>query len=160
MQDYAFDRVGDIRSPEALPRMWPLVQDASKQRLRWRAGELVLTIGGNAILSEFLSKLPGGGETAYEPEELAGYALRIGQMTPLPVAIIAAQLSSPNWWNRVIALDVYERKGTEADVPAISRLLSDTAAVHGKNWEEGMTVGKVAKHALDGLRERLEKPQG
>jgi hypothetical protein len=160
VQDYAFDRVGDIRSPLALPRMWPLVQDGTKQRLRWRAGELVLTIGGSAVLGEFLSKLPSNEGVAYEPEELEGYAARIGQMTPFPVAVVAAQLASPNWWNRVIALDLYERKGTEADVPAISRLLGDTASVKGKNWEAGSTVGKVAKHALDGLRERTGQTQG
>lgn len=160
VQDYAFDRVGDIRSPLALPRMWPLVQDAQKQRLRWRAGELVLTIGGGAVLGEFLAKLPSGADVVYEPEELEGYAVRIGQMAPLPIAVVGAQLASPNWWNRVIALNVYERKGTLADVPAINRLLEDSASVKGKNWEAGMTVGKVAKHSLDGLRERLGQPQG
>ena len=116
MQDYAFDRVGDIRSPKAIPPMWPLVTDAEKQRQRWRAGELVLTIGGSNVLSEFFAKLPSGGEVKYEPEELDGYAARMGQMTPLPTAVATAQLSSPNWWGRVIALNFFERKGTDADV--------------------------------------------
>ena len=117
VQDYAFDRVGDIRSPKAIPPMWPLVADAEKQRQRWRAGELVLTIGGSSVLSEFFAKLPSGGEVKYEPEELDGYAARMGQMTPLPTAVATAQLSSPNWWGRVIALNFFERKGTDADVP-------------------------------------------
>jgi hypothetical protein len=160
VQDYAFDRVGDIRSPKAIAPMWPLVADAEKQRLRWRAGELVLTIGGANVLSEFFAKLPSGGEVTYEPEELEGYALRMGQMTPLPTAIAGQQLGSPDWWDRVIALQFFARKGTEADIPAISRLLTDSHAVKGKNWEAGTTVGKVAKQALDGLRERLGQPQG
>jgi hypothetical protein len=160
VQDYAFDRVGDIRSPKAIPPMWPLVTDAEKQRQRWRAGELVLTIGGSNVLSEFFAKLPSGGEVKYEPEELDGYAARMGQMTPLPTAVATAQLSSPNWWGRVIALYFFERKGTDADVPIMSRLLGDAAPVHGKNWESGTTVGKVAKQAIDGLRERLGRPQG
>jgi hypothetical protein len=160
VQDYAFDRVGDIRSPKAIPPMWPLVTDAEKQRLRWRAGELVLTIGGSNVLSEFFAKLPSGGEVKYEPEELDGYAARMGQMSPLPTAVATAQLSSPNWWGRVIALNFFERKGTDADVPIMSRLLGDAAPVHGKNWESGTTVGKVAKQAIDGLRERLGRPQG
>jgi hypothetical protein len=160
VQDYAFDRVADIRSPKAIPPMWPLVQDAQKQRLRWRAGELVLAIGGNAVLSEFFAKLPGGADVAYEPEELEGYALRMGQMAPLPTAIAGAQLASPDWWDRVIALHFFERKGSQSDVAVISRLLGDTTAVKGKNWDPGMTVGKVAKEALDGLRERLGQTQG
>lgn len=160
VQDYAFDRVGDIRSPKAIAPMWPLVQDGEKQRQRWRAGELVLAIGGPTVLSEFFSKLPTGSDVKYEPEELEGYAARLGQMTPLPVSVAAAQLSSPNWWGRVIALCFFQRKGTDADIPMLSRLLSDNASVKGKNWESGTTVGKVAKQAIDGLRERLGKPQG
>ena len=159
VQDYAFDRVADIRSPKAIAPMWPLVQDAAKQRLRWRAGELVLTLGGNAVLAEFFSKLPTAADVQYEPEELEGYALRMGQMTPLPSAVAAAQLSSPDWWDRVIALQFFERKGTEADAAMVSRLLSDTTPVKGKHWDAGMTVGKVAKQALDGLRERLGQPK-
>jgi hypothetical protein len=152
--------VGDIRSPKAIAPMWPLVQDAEKQRQRWRAGELVLTIGGANVLSEFFAKLPSGAEVKYEPEELEGYASRMGQMTPLPTAIATQQLGSPDWWDRVIALQFFARKGTQADVSAISRLLTDSHAAKGKNWEAGTTVGKVAKQALDGLRERLGQPQG
>lgn len=155
VRDYAFDRVGDVRSPKAIAPMWPLVQDAKNQRVRWRAGELVLAIGGTAVLSEFFAKLPEGSGVDYEPEELQGYALRMGQMNPLPTAIAGAQLGSPDWWDRVIALYFFERKGVEADAALITRLLGDTAAVEGKNWGPGMTVGKVAKQALDGLRERL-----
>ena len=160
VQDYAFDRVGDIRSPKAIPPLWPLVQDAQKQRLRWRAGELVLAIGGPGVLPEFFAKLPSGGDVAYEPEELEGYAARMGQMAPLPVSIATAQLGSPNWWGRVTALYFFERKGTEADVAMLTRLESDPATAHGKGWPAGTTVGKVAKQAIAGLRERLGRPQG
>jgi hypothetical protein len=38
VRDYAFDRVGDTRSPKALASMWPLLQSSEDQRLRWRAG--------------------------------------------------------------------------------------------------------------------------
>ncbi len=160
VQDYAFDRVGDIRSPKAIPPMWPLVQDAAKQRERWRAGELVLAIGGSGVLSEFFAKLPRGADVRYEPEELEGYAGRMGQMIPLPTAIARSELSSPNWWDRVIALRFFQRKGTDADIAQMSRLLQDKTAVKGKNWAPGTTVGQVAKQAIDGLRERLGKPQG
>ena len=60
----------------------------------------------------------------------------------------------------MIALHFFERKGTEADVaqrqPAAVR---QRPPVKGKNWDPGMTVGKVAKQALDGLRERLGQPK-
>ena len=155
VQDYAFDRVADIRSTKAIAPMWPLVQDAKNQRLRWRAGELVLTLGGVAVLGEFFAKLPSGGEVQYEPEELDGYAQRMGQMTPLPTAVATAQLASPDWWDRVIALRYFERKGTQQDVVALSKLLDDGAVPTGKNWPPASTVGKVAKQAVDGLRQRL-----
>jgi len=155
VQDYAFDRVADIHSVKAIPPMWPLVQNAKDQRLRWRAGELVLTLGGPAVLAEFFAKLPGGQGVEYEPEELDGYAQRMGQMTPLPTAVASGQLASPDWWDRVIALRYFERKGTEQDAVALSKLLDDAAVPAGKRWPPGSTVGKVAKQAVDGLRQRL-----
>lgn len=155
VQDYAFDRVADIRSTKAIAPMWPLVQDAKNQRLRWRAGELVLTLGGPAVLAEFFAKLPSERDVKYEPEELDGYAQRMGQMTPLPTAVASGQLASPDWWDRVIALRYFERKGTEQDAVALSKLLDDAAAPSGARWPAGSTVGKVAKQAVDGLRQRL-----
>jgi hypothetical protein len=154
VRDYAFDRVGDTRSPRAVAPMWALVASPTDQRLRWRAGELVLAIGGGAVLEEFFLKLPGG-EAAYEPEELDGYAGRMGQMTPLPVAAAAARLGSPNWWDRVIALKFFQRKGGPADVARLERLVADSALVRGKGWGSGTTVGKVAQEAIAGLRERV-----
>ncbi len=159
VRDYAFDRVGDVRSPKAIAPMWPLVESAEDPRLRWRAGELVLAIGGNSVLAEFFSKLPSG-DVAFEPEELEGYAVRMGQMTPLPTAIAGAQLKSPDWWDRVIALHYFQRKGTLADIPSLDPLLGDTASTKGKSWQAGDTVGKVAKRTIDGLRERLAHAKG
>jgi HEAT repeat protein len=157
VRDYAFDRVGDIRSPKAIPPMWPLIQDAGKQRTRWRAGELVLAIGGKKVLAEFFGKLPDGDDVAYEPEELEGYASRMSQMNPLPMAEAHAQLKSPNWFGRVIAARFLERRGTQADVRLLKALAKDDTKVEGKGWKEGHTVGKVAKEALASLRERLKQ---
>jgi hypothetical protein len=166
VRDYAFDRVGDIRSPRAIAPMWPLVASAPEQRLRWRAGELVLAIGGNAVLEEFFGRLPAG-DAAYEPEELEGYAARMGQMTPLPTAAAAARLDSPNWYDRVIALKFFQRKGDRGDLARLGRLVADGTPARGKNWAPGTTVGKVAQEAIAGLRERVgeaaapaEKPNG
>jgi hypothetical protein len=158
VRDYAFDRVGDLRDPSAIPPMWPMVQ-GTDQRLRWRAGEMILAIGGPNIVGEFFSKLPAPGEEGYAPEELEGYATRIGQMTPLDTItpLMRNQLSSPEWYKRIIALRFFERKGVQADMADMQRLTSDTATVTGppRSWPEGTTVGRVATEAVEGMRQRL-----
>lgn len=156
VRDYAFDRVGDIRSPEAIPPMWSLVADAADGRLRWRAGELVLALGGAGVVTEFFSKLPAG-ETDFAPEELDGYASRMGQMAPVPVDTMRAQLGSPNWWLRVIAIKFFERKGAAADVARLSKLANDVYTPKGKAWPKDQSVGKVAQAAATALQERLKQ---
>src|SRR5690606_9589249 len=77
LRDLAFDRIAETKSQDAITPMWPLVQSSQNEmlpkRLRWRAGELVLTLGGPAIVSDFLARLPAGPGVEYEPEELGGY---------------------------------------------------------------------------------------
>ena len=164
VRDYAFDRIGDIRSAAAIPRLWPLVQnadnDTNKKRLRWRGGELVLAIGGNGIVGQFLTKLPTDREVAYEPEELEGYATRMSQMTQPPTALMRRQLRSSNWFARIIALRFLQRRGTEADKRAMQRLVRDSAATVGEAWARlhQETVGKVAEDAIHQLEERLAQP--
>jgi hypothetical protein len=139
--------------------MWPLIEDGSddNQRIRWRAAEMVLQIGGQDVVGEFFSKLPAGEEVKYEPEELEGYATRMGQMNPPPTRVVRGQLNSPQWFDRVIALRYFERKGTQSDIRAMRRLVRDDAAVVGEAWEELelADVGDVAEKAIEGLRERL-----
>ncbi|QQR91110.1 MAG: hypothetical protein IPJ88_05085 [Myxococcales bacterium] len=141
---------------KTLSRLWPLVQSSSNQRERWRAGELVLAIGGEGVVAEFLKKLPSTKGVAYEPEELEGYAKRMGQMKPLPKELLRAQLSSPNWWQRVIALRFFERKGDQSDLKAMKRLVNDAAGVNGEHWDAKMTVGKVAKNSVEYLDQSLK----
>ncbi len=175
VRDYAFDRVGDIRSPEAVPSLWPLVQAqgctgdgactgaaALAKRLRWRAGEMVLAIGGANIIGQFLGKLPSSNATQYEPEELEGYATRISQMTPPPTSTMKRQLTSSKWWNRVIALRFLERRGQKGDTAAMKRLSGDSAKVVGEGWDKldppVQRVGQVATAALKALQARLGEP--
>jgi len=158
VRDYAFDRVGDIRSPKALASMWPLVQNGEDPRLRWRAGELVLAIGGNAVLNEFFDKLPPG--AGFQPEELEGYGQRMAQMNPPPREAALAQLHSQDWWDNVIALNYFQRKGTEADLAEMTPLTKNGTPVKGKGWDKNDTVGKVAERAIAGLRERLKEAAG
>lgn len=157
VRDYAFDRVGDIGSKKAIPALWPLLESTQEQRLRWRAGELLLALGGPEVVPEFFAKLPSAAGVAYEPEELEGYATRMGQMSPLPNDQLHSRMSSPRWWEKVIALRYFERKGSLADVPAMERLKNDKTAVAGQHWGKDMTVGKVAEQAIAGLRERLKQ---
>jgi len=164
VRDYAFDRVGDIRSRAAIPRLWPLVSNPSNEmlpkRLRWRAGELVLAIGGTEVIPEFLTKLPTANGVKFEPEELEGYATRMSQMTPPPTELVERQLSAPEWFKRVIALRFIERRGSAEDVSKMQRLSSDRAATVGDAWErlEMETVGAVANDAVESLQERLAQP--
>jgi hypothetical protein len=155
VRDYAFDRVGDIRDPKAIPAMWPLVQSATDQRLRWRAGELVLAIGGASVLGEFFAKLPAGAD--FEPEELEGYAQRMTQITPPPQETALGLLRSANWSDNIVGLNYFARKGTESDVPNMTVLAQSATATKGKHWGERKTVGKVAEFAITSLRERLKQ---
>ncbi len=170
VRDYAFDRVGDIRSRKAIPRLWALVErtgcsaascsssDKLGKRLRWRAGELVLSLGGPSTIKPFSQRLPASLGIQYEPEELEGYATRMSQMTPPPTSTVIALLDSQQWWNRVVALRYLERRGGEADVPAMKRLMSDEAEISGEGWSElnppVKTVGQVADAAIKALRAR------
>lgn len=170
VRDYAFDRVGDIGSRDAIGRLWPLVTrvgctadacapaDKLSKRLRWRAGELVLSSGGRAVIDDFVTRLPQAPGIQYEPEELAGYATRISLMTPPPTSAVRRLINSPQWWNRVIALRYLERRGTEADVPLMKRLTSDQTVVAGEGWSRLdpplTTVGAVASSAIESLQTR------
>ena len=97
-------------------------------------GELVLAIGGSAVVGEFFSKLPSAGE--YPQEELEGYATRMGQMTPLPTAALREQLSGSAWYNRVIAIRFFERKGSAGDVAKLE------AANSGQGGHQGSALGQ------------------
>ncbi len=159
VRDYAFDRVGDTGSPKAIPAMWPLVQNADENRLRWRAGELVLAIGGTGVLTDFFTKLPPA--ASFEPEELDGYAQRMAQMTPAPRDVALNLLRSSNWWDNIIGLDYFARKGTEQDVAAMTPLTHNATAVKGKHWEDDQkTVSKVAEQAIAGLHDRVKQAAG
>ncbi len=156
VRDYAFDRIGDIRSPEALPALWPLVSSTEDARLRWRAGELVLAIGGPVVVPDFFARLPANGD--YAAEELEGYATRLGQMTPVPNETVRNQLNSPHWYARVVALRFFERKGSADDLKRIEALSGDSAAVKGPRWGKTKTVGDVANEALTAAKQRLASP--
>jgi hypothetical protein len=153
VRDAAFDRVGDIKSPEALPQLWPLVSGSEDPRLRWRAGELVLAIGGPSVVDELFAKLPSGGE--YPPEELEGYATRMGQMTPLPTEAARRLLGSSNWYARVAAVHFFERKGGQDDVKKLEATKDDKAPVKGPRWGKTKTVGDVAEEAFTSAKQRL-----
>lgn len=156
VRDYAFDRVGDIRSPEALPELQKLVGSNEDPRLRWRAGELMLSIGGASEVQDFFARLPANGD--FPPEELEGYATRLGQISPAPNESVRAQLNSANWYAKVIAMRYFERKGGADDIKRIEGLSADKAAVKGPRWGKTKTVGDVAEEAVTAAKQRLAEP--
>ena len=156
VRDAAFDRVGDIKSAQALPSLWPLVASNDNPRLRWRAGELVLAIGGTAVVGEFFAKLPTAGD--YASEELEGYATRMGQMTPPPTQLVRDQLAAQAWYNRVIAIRFFERKGGASDIEQLKGLTADKGSTKGPRWGKTKTVGDVAEEAVAAAKQRLAEP--
>jgi hypothetical protein len=72
-------------------------------------------------------------------------------------------LDSQQWWNRVVAFRYLERRGGEADIPAMKRLMSDAGEVSGEGWSElnppVKTVGQVADAAINALRTREQGDQ-
>ena len=70
-----------------------------------------------------------------------------------------AQLSSPSWAARVLALHFFARKGTQADVRLLEPLTTDATPAKGSRWPKDSTVGKVASQAIAGLRGRLAQGQ-
>jgi HEAT repeat protein len=155
VRDYAFDRVGDIRSPEALKELWPLLSSTENAKLRWRVGELVLGIGGGSVVSTFFEKLP---PADYPARELDGYATRLGQMTPVPMDAVRKQLTSKDWYAQVIAIRFFERKGSGEDVKQIEALKGEATPVKGEDWGKTKTVGEVAAEAVTGAKQRLGQP--
>ena len=122
-----------------------------------RLGELVLLLGGNGVVNEFFTRLPSATDTEYAPEELAGYAARMAQMSPPPSDLLRQRFGSPRWADRVIALRYFERKGTQSDLPQMQALTNDTATCTGPGWPAGHTVGKVATAAIASAKERLSE---
>lgn len=157
VRDYAFDRVGDIRSKKALPELWPLVQSTDEERLRWRAGELTLAIGGPDVVEEFFAKLPSGAK--YPPEELEGYANRLSQMNPKPTDLLRGKLGSGDWWQRVVALEFLAREGERGDVARMKERVDDQAKPVGPNWPEDATVGTIAERSVQELEQQLAQSE-
>jgi len=120
--------------------------------LRWRGGELIMHIGGPAIVPEFLRKLPTGRDTEYLPEEIGGYGDRISEMNPVPLEAVRSALTAESWVARLIAVQVIGRRGGREDVPTVQQLTSDNTRITGDGWDDGATVGKEARTALARLQ--------
>jgi hypothetical protein len=157
VRDYAFDRIADARSREAIPALWPMATSAdnAQWRQRWRVGSLILTLGGPEIVPEWFNRLPAVPGVEYAREELHGYAERLAAMHPEPRAIVTQQLGSTDWFDRAIALYFYERNGTEADLPRVQALAGDATPTAGEHWEEYDTIGKIAQDVVNAIRERM-----
>ncbi len=160
VRDNAFDVIQEIGGTGALPELWRSLADpTTDQRMRWRVADLILALGGNAVVNEFFAKLPAAREEGYAPEELASYAQRMSAMVPEPSEIIRQKLISDRWWDRVIALRYLEKRGTQNDLARVRELKTDTTAVKGPGWPAELpNVGKVAESVETAMRERLTAP--
>lgn len=159
----AFELLPETRNKKVIPKLWPIVQDAeANPQERGQAGAVVLTLGGPSIVDELLRRLPTAADTKYDPEELAGYAQVLSQMSPLPTDKMRRLLGSPHWWARVLALRYFERRGDASDLKRVQKLTSDTTPLVGDGWarREQKTVGDVAKATLEEMKRRLQRKQG
>lgn len=157
IQDYAFDRVADIGDKSALPRLWTLFS-TGEQRKRWRAGEMILQIGGASVVGQFFTQMPGGKEVKYEPEELEGYAVRMAEMKKAPAATIRRNLSSSKWFEQILALEYMERTATSKQLSQIKALTKSKSGVSGDGWKKRnvSSVGDAAKQSLEAAQTRLK----
>lgn len=151
VRDQAFDRLENLKNPASVARLWPLLEQDDK-RLRWRAGELIMAIGGPATVPELLRKLPSGRNTEYLPEEIGGYGDRISEMNPVPLDAVRAALTAESWVARLIAVQVIGRRGGPQDLPILQQLVSDNTRITGEGWDAGATVGKEARAAIGRLQ--------
>ena len=158
IRDLAFDRLADLRSPQAVEALWPLVETASDNRVRWRAAEIALASGGTRGVPTFFDKLPDGPNVSYSEDELEMYVTRLVQLSPSPKSEIIRRLRSPKWFNRVIALRYLAREGSKEQLAAVERLTNDPVKPRGEYWDAELTVGKIAKGAVAELKSRTDKP--
>ena len=159
VRDLAFDRLADLRSLQAVEALWPLVESASDNRVRWRAAEIALASGGTKGVPTFFDKLPDGPSVGYTEDELEMYVTRLVQLSPSPKSEVIKQLRSPKWFNRVIALRFLAREGSKEQLAAVERLTNDAAKPRGDYWDPELTVGKIAKGAVAELKSRTEEPK-
>jgi hypothetical protein len=151
VRDQAFDRIDNLKNPTSVARLWPLL-DRDDKRLRWRAGELIMSIGGAATVPELFRKLPSGRNTEYLPEEIGGYGDRISEMNPVPLDAVRTSLTAESWVARLIAVQVIGRRGGRQDMPTLQQLTADNTRITGEGWDAGATVGKEARAALGRLQ--------
>ncbi len=154
----AYDLLPETRNKRIVAKLWPIVEDPKVDpQERGQAGAVVLTLGGPAILDEFLRRLPSQAETKYDPEELATYAQVASQMSPVPLRKMRRLLTSGHWWTRVIALRFLERRGDASDVARMRKLLSDATPLVGEHWagRGQKEVKDVVQAAIKALQARL-----
>jgi hypothetical protein len=168
VRDHAFDRIAETKSTDAIAPMWPLVQSSVNEelpkRLRWRAGELVLALGGPAIVEEFLRKLPAGPMVEYEPAELGGYAAKMAAMSEPPTAALRNALRGGPWFRSVIAARYLAERGEASDRALLQQLAGSRLGLVGDGWDrvdpQQKTVGDVARTASATLEKRLSGDSG
>jgi hypothetical protein len=152
----AASRAGETRSRRALPGLLALLAERDHERLRRRAGELVLDMGVPESAAAFFRALPAQWDMRYSKAELDAYAERLATFPREPplVSLLNEKLMSSMWWNRLLALRYFGARGETADLWRIHMHLDDAHVVNGEGFPKAYTVGQEAAQALAMAGER------
>jgi len=148
LRDEGFERISDLRTPDAVPKLWPLLE-SDDERVRWRAGDLILSSGGPSVVRELLTKLPAG-RTEYPERETGSYVDAIAAMNPVPLDQVRPLLVAESWISRYLAVRVVALRGSRQDVPILQQLVGDRTRIPGR--EPAVSIGDEARRAVERLQ--------
>jgi hypothetical protein len=159
LRELAVERVGDTRSTEAVPLLLTLASERTHSKLRHKATKLVLDIGGARAFPLLLRSMPRAWNARYGKDELEVYSERIAQFPPEPALLmmLGEKLHSSFWYNRVLALHYFARRGSFDDIWRMRQHVEDTLLITGDGWPRGYTVGQEAEACVAIATERFAK---
>jgi hypothetical protein len=159
LRELAIARAGDTRSSEAVPLLLTLASERTHSKIRHRATELVLDIGGARVFPLLLRTMPRAWNARYAKDEIEAYSERIARFPPEPalLMLMGEKLHSSFWYNRVLALHYFARRGSFEDIWRLRQHLDDTLLITGEGWPRGYTVGQEAEAAVAIATERFAK---
>ena len=167
LRGLAVDRLGETRSRDVIPRLFGLFDQANgvaadqSFTVRWKLGEAIIRLGGNAVIGEFAEHLgrPRGAPFAgFTFAELNGESLALGDIAPPPRAALRVRATPNNPQPvRLLAMMFLGIKGEAGDVALLQSYAAETTAVVGEGWgdQQMTTVGAVATRSRDNLQQAL-----
>lgn len=159
LRELAVARAGDTRSTEAVPLLLTLASERPHSKLRHKATELVLDIGGARAFPLLLRTMPRAWNARYGKDEIEAYSARIAHFDPEPalLMLMGEKLHSSFWYNRVLALHYFARRGSFEDIWRLRQHITDTLLITGEGWPRAYTVGQEAEACVAIATERFMK---